>query len=250
MEKNTFLRKAQEIAGSDWDDELSVILSTGYDTQLIFSQNDFTKFIEDGDPDDAALKKKLTKLIKTYKNAKDNKLSERASNPPGTVADPAVTEAISKRLPLLGVHNLKAISDAHRLSMSAENIIGPLLEEYLAVKLAPYGYIHCWGSILRAVDFVTQTGTVLQVKNSNNSENSSSSKVRQGTDIKKWFRRFSTREAFNWDDLNAQLEIPTENRLTEEGFMDFIGQVIQQNPEALALEDSNIWGSTGELEEL
>jgi transcriptional regulator with XRE-family HTH domain len=61
-------------------------------------------------------------------------------------------------------------------------------EEYLAEKLLPYGWYCCWGETMKSVDFCTQNGDLLQVKNRSNSENSSSNKIRQGTAIIKWHR--------------------------------------------------------------
>ncbi|MFR4236189.1 MAG: SinI family restriction endonuclease, partial [Alistipes onderdonkii] len=92
----------------------------------------------------------------------------------------------------------------HSLLMTIENNIGELLEEYLAVKLSPLGWYCCWGSTIDAVDFCKADGSLLQIKTSDNSENSSSSRVRQGTPIEKWFRRFSRRPGvYNWESLNG-----------------------------------------------
>jgi hypothetical protein len=41
----------------------------------------------------------------------------------------------------------------------------------------------------------------LQIKNRDNSENSSSKAVRDNTDIQKWFRTFSKTGKTNWDNL-------------------------------------------------
>jgi len=58
--------------------------------------------------------------------------------------------------------------------------------------------------MVRAVDFVKPpvqangSWRLLQVKNRDNSENSSSSAIRLGTDIEKWHRTFSKRVGSNW----------------------------------------------------
>lgn len=72
----------------------------------------------------------------------------------------------------------------HNLFMSAENIQGNLLEEYISVSTRPYGWIWCNGNVLRAIDFCSSDGAVLlQIKNKSNTENSSSSAIRTGTTI-------------------------------------------------------------------
>lgn len=95
----------------------------------------------------------------------------------------------------------------HRHAMGAENIIGELLERYIADELEEMGWIWCSGSLVRAVDFVHLSNdgkwTMLQVKNRDNSENSSSSAIRKGTDILKWFRTFSKRPGDNGDNFPA-----------------------------------------------
>lgn len=47
----------------------------------------------------------------------------------------------------------------HNLFMSAENIQGNLLEEYIASKVHPYGFLWCDGNIVRAVDFCNTDGS-------------------------------------------------------------------------------------------
>jgi hypothetical protein len=42
--------------------------------------------------------------------------------------------------------------DDNRLPMSAENILGLLLEEFLAEQLADYGWFCGWGEVIRHVD--------------------------------------------------------------------------------------------------
>jgi hypothetical protein len=99
----------------------------------------------------------------------------------------------------------------HSLSMAAENVVGDLLERYLAKEMEPFGWIWCAGSVVRSIDFIRDSNGVwdlLQVKNRDNSENSSSSAIRNGTSIKKWFRTFSRTGKTNWDhfpDYNAAL---------------------------------------------
>ena len=93
--------------------------------------------------------------------------------------------------------------------MSAENIQGNLLEEYIASKVRPYGFLWCDGNIVRAVDFCNTDGScMLQIKNKSNTENSSSSNIREGTSIEKWYRLGTrTRNGvktpdYKWETLN------------------------------------------------
>ena len=78
------------------------------------------------------------------------------------------------------------------------------------------------------MDFIKKTKNnkkepwfALQVKNSDNSENSSSNKVRKGTKIKikHWFRRFSKKNKTNWDKL---VEITGCEKLSNENFLEFL----------------------------
>ncbi len=133
-----------------------------------------------------------------------------------TIADPAVDVILQAFAKL---QNTKEVSNHHRKAMAAENLLGSLLERYLAENLEPHGWVWCAGNTVRAVDFLTlDLTTVLQVKNRDNSENSSSSAIRQGTTIKKWFRVFSATGKTNWTAFPANLP----QRLSEEGFYEYI----------------------------
>ena len=121
---------------------------------------------------------------------------------------------------------------AHKDAMAAENIVGNLLEQFLAQTLEPYGWIWCSGSIIKAVDFIFPQESewfLLQIKNRDNSENSSSSAIRYGTKIKKWFRSFSKKDEFNWENFPC---FPDKNKtqlkqiLTEAKFREFIKQKV------------------------
>jgi hypothetical protein len=124
---------------------------------------------------------------------------------------------------------LEDVKKTHQLSMAAENLVGNLLERYLAEELEPHGWVWCSGSMVRAVDFVKaptklqKSWQALQVKNRDNSENSSSSAIRTGTDIQKWFRTHSKKVGSNWkafpDACGAEL--------SEAGFKRFVGKYLQ-----------------------
>jgi len=110
----------------------------------------------------------------------------------------------------------------HLHSMIAEKCVGELLERYIESKLRTEGWHWCCGNFVRAVDFVRSLPDglwqVLQIKNRDNSENSSSSAIRHGTEIEKWFRFFSRTGETNWEALP---EFMRGYGLTEEGFVKF-----------------------------
>ncbi|MBP6720333.1 MAG: SinI family restriction endonuclease [Rhodoferax sp.] len=119
---------------------------------------------------------------------------------------------------------LSDVQRTHQLSMAAENLIGNLLERYLAAQLEPHDWVWCSGSMVKAVDFVKAPSgeqkkwQALQVKNRDNSENSSSSAIRAGTEIQKWFRTFSKKAGSNWE---AFPDIGSA-KLSEAGFKIFV----------------------------
>ncbi len=133
--------------------------------------------------------------------------------------------------------------------MSAENIQGKLLEEYIALKTKNFGFIWCRGSILRAVDLCNSNGTCLiQLKNKSNTENSSSSAIRNGTDIQKWYRLGTARSQgkmtpyFKWDALNDLINrFKTSGfdevcNMSEEDYESFIHNIVTCNPDIISSE--------------
>lgn len=180
----------------------------------------------------------IRKWILKYIGGKSGCASNRISNLPGTVADPIIEEIIGARLTNLKQEDLEKITYAHRLGMSAENILGLMLEEYLATNLSAYGWHCAWGETVKSVDFVNEDGSLLQIKNRSNSENSSSSTVRHGTKIDKWYRIKADRVEYMWDSLN---EICGTDHLSEDAFVDFARTTIASNPACLAIEPINPW---------
>lgn len=186
------------------------------------------------------LREYVGRWVKKYFDGYNSRASRRISRRIGTLPDNVVDRIISARLPSLDNDRLVAIRQAHRLSMSAENILGLLLEEYLAQRLLDYGWYCCWGETVRSVDFCTQEGDLLQVKNRSNSENSSSSRVRIGTNIKKWHRINAVTGTHYWRELNT---LVGSSGLSEEDFSSFVQQVIADNPGAVYVESDNIWAA-------
>jgi type II restriction enzyme sinI len=127
----------------------------------------------------------------------------------------------------LAAKDLSNLKKGHYQYMSAENINGLLLESFIADIVETDGWIWCSGEIYRAVDFCKVEGEhtkLLQIKNKYNSENSSSTKVRKGTDIKKWHRL--SKSGDNWKELANLLEINDTTKLNEESYHKYIVEKI------------------------
>ncbi|MBE9196360.1 MULTISPECIES: SinI family restriction endonuclease [Synechocystis] len=176
--------------------------------------------------------------LKKYNDGFNNRISQRVSNPPGTVADPIIDTIINTQLTRLTTEHLEQIKYAHRLSMSAENILGLLLEEFLAEQLSNYGWHCCWGETIRHVDFCNVDGSLLQVKNRSNTENAPSSSVRINQPIEKWHRVDSKTGSHRWSYFNDKYNT---DRFSEENFVTFVQKVLIGNPGALAIEVNNPW---------
>ena len=145
---------------------------------------------------------------------------------PTTVPDEAVS-AVMRAAYGYSLEQSERIKKEHQHSMSAENCVGALLERYLDSVLRTEGWHWCCGDFVKAVDFVNRNEDgkwlTLQVKNRDNSENSSSSAIRNGTPIQKWFRSFSKKPKTNWDNLPPAMR---NKGLSEEGFLMFIENYI------------------------
>lgn len=144
---------------------------------------------------------------------------------PKTVQDVAVAEIMINYFEY-SEKEIDKILEAHKDCMASENIVGDILERFLASVLEPAGWVWCAGSTVRAIDFIKKENNewfLLQIKTRDNSENSSSSAIREGTTIKKWFRAYSRKEKFNWDAFPFVEDIPSlKEQLTEENFRLFL----------------------------
>lgn len=150
----------------------------------------------------------MTRWVKSYMDAMNRLPRSHKANPKSACTDPAIRVIVQASRGLTDAEARQS-ELIHNLFMSAENIQGNLLEEYIAQRIRPYGFLWCAGNVLRAVDFCNAAGTLLQIKNKSNTENSSSSTIRAGTDIQKWYR-LGTRTLggvkvpdYKWDQLNA-----------------------------------------------
>jgi hypothetical protein len=115
----------------------------------------------------------------------------------------------------------------HQHSMCAENCVGALLERYIDSILRFHGWVWCCGDFIKAVDFIYPTSkgwNALQIKNRDNSENSSSSAIRNNTKIQKWFRTYSKTGETNWNNLPSLM---VNKGLSEEGFISYVHNYIE-----------------------
>jgi len=224
---------AKEVAdceGIDWDNGMKHVFRViAYDTdralQNIGGKNDSERDV-------------IKKWLFKFKNGYEGRASKRISNPIGTVADPIIESIIGSRIIKLTDIDLNRITFAHRLEMSTENILGLILEEYLSEKLESKNWYCAWGETVKSVDFINKDGRLLQIKNRSNSENSSSSSVRDGTSIKKWYRIEANSGEYMWSELNDFCETTS---LSEDSFVEFTKNLIQSNPDCLAVEQGNPW---------
>lgn len=147
---------------------------------------------------------------------------------PGTVPDEMVSIVMQEAYGY-SAEQCAEIKIEHQHSMCAENCVGALLERYLDSMLRPQGWHWCCGDFVKAIDFVRKnddgTWLALQIKNRDNSENSSSSAIRNGTSIQKWFRSFSKSGATNWERLPEPMR---EYNLSEAGFITFVRQYLEE----------------------
>ena len=98
---------------------------------------------------------------------------------------------------------------SHGDFMVLENKVGKILEHYLAARLETLGWIWCSGDYVSKIDFVKikpgDKFEVLQVKNKDVTENSSSSKGRGN--VPKWARlkgKSAKTQWHNFPDLKAR----------------------------------------------
>lgn len=216
----TFVRNAGDVARKAMD-AINPNLTEKYVTLI-----DFLK-LEEGaaskmrgkNPPEIGSAEYITSQANSFSKGR---VPKRPKNP-STVPDEVVSFILHHyfALPLEGI---KRAQKEHQLSMAAENMVGDLLERYLASILETQGWVWCSGSVVKAVDFIKPPQSSgdpwrrLQVKNRINSENSSSSAIRSGTSIEKWFRTFSRKNSTNW---TAFPDTIAKELLSEDGFKAF-----------------------------
>ncbi len=182
----------------------------------------------------------IERWIRKYSNAMNNKPSNRIATPKKSCSDPAIEKLVQYVTGADAIEAQKQIRH-HNLFMSAENVQGGLLEEYINSVVSQYGWHWCTGNVLRAIDFCSSDGLVLQVKNKSNTENSSSGAIRKGSPIIKWYR-LGTKTidgnmvpSYKWDSLNKIINAHSSNKssrcaMSEEGYQAFLKTVVNDNP--------------------
>lgn len=154
---------------------------------------------------------------------------------PSTIPD-AMVSVIMREFHGYSDEDCQRIQKEHQESMCAENCVGNLLERYLDSVLRSHNWYWCCGDFVKARDFLSKNSQgqwiALQIKNRDNSENSSSSAIRGGTQIQKWFRSFSkdTKKGrsslTNWGNLPISMQ---GYNLSEEGFKRFVIQYLRKS---------------------
>ena len=216
------------------------------DLPLIFRicLGDRSKFVEinSASSDEDYIRRWIDKYTIEFNNLPHN----RVATPKTSCNDPALSVIVGSSGLVTSVEDAET---AHVLFMSAENIQGKLLEEYIAGEIRKFGFIWCMGSVMRAADFSNTAGTcIIQVKNKNNTENSSSAAIRDGTNIKHWFRLSTSTKngkklpVYHWEELNLLInDNKTENKaetcsMTETKYQLFIKNVVSENKKIICSE--------------
>lgn len=225
------LKLASKFAGDKFDEAMEIVLRTAFlDKRNLPSLRLKSDSV-------ITLNVYVEKWVNAYLNGKNNRPSLRIGNPSSVYPDTIIKTVFDTCFPNLEKNQSNLVDAGHSFYMTIENIIGDLLEEYLSIKLSKYGWYCCWGSTIDAVDFCQKNGDTLQVKNSDNSENSSSKRVRNGTLISKWFRRCSTKkDTYNWVTLQ---QLTGCKDLSEPEFRIFVMETVKMNPKCIYMPKDN-----------
>lgn len=207
--------------GADYTCDMTTIFCTALSNNLLIP-------IKEKRVEIVRLQEYAARWVAKYLKGYNNRPSRRKGNPSNTVADTLMKEIYHKLHPRMDDDTVQIVASGHSTMMTIENIVGDMLEEYLSIKLAPHGWKCCWGTTVKSVDFINEDGSLLQVKTSDNSENSSSSAIRQGTNIEKWYRRVSTKaDTYCWDEL---VQLTKDKTISEADFRSFVSDTIKNNP--------------------
>lgn len=141
-----------------------------------------------------------------------------------TTKPDTLTSILLERLYEHDIKSRELIANQYLEQKRTEMISGQLLELY--IQRESLDYSRDWyfsGKIIKDVDFIkkNESGWItLQIKNSDNTENNASSKVRDNTTIKKWVRRHSKKEdIFYWEKFPDKI---FKEKLNEKTFRNFI----------------------------
>ena len=141
-----------------------------------------------------------------------------------TTKPDTLTSILLERLYEHDINSRESIAKQYLEQKRTEMISGQLLELY--IQRESLDYSRDWyfsGKIIKDVDFIkkNESGWItLQIKNSDNTENNASSKVRENTTIKKWVRRHSKKkDIFYWEKFPDKI---FKEKLNEKTFRNFI----------------------------
>ena len=167
-------------------------------------------------------------IVKTYltKRAKAITGKELPSTRPFVVKhgeDPVIEQVVQAALDMSFISTNAEIV---KLGIAVSTRRGDLLEEYIWKKARPYGLIWLKAESVKASDFAFEDdGELLQVKNSSNTENSSSSGDRNSYGVPKWWH-IDAKGMPRWSVLIAKIQEHTtkcvpQNLFTEAEFTKF-----------------------------
>ena len=187
----------------------------------------------------AFLKLWFSKWVAKYVQGWKTLPSQRQAKPKQAATDESLIQMVAAHAG--SEEKAREWAKYHNLFMSAENIGGNLLEEYVAKRILPLGWIWCRGEVLTSVDFCNKDCTqFIQVKNKSNTENSSSKGFREGRKAPMWYRMEATRKrgriVTRWPELVKLIKSGTgsetpvgDDLLSEEGYLEFIRTVSHSN---------------------
>ncbi len=181
----------------------------------------------------------IRRWIKAYMKADKNLPSKHVAKPKKACTDDVLKFIIQKAIGCCSEEICK-FERYHNLYMSAENIQGALLEEYIANNIEKLGWIWCKGCTIKSTDFCKKDGSAfLQIKNKYNTENSSSNKIRENlpVQVEPWYRLGRNGEK-RWNALNSIIKEHTQNdcncNLTEEDYITFVSKVAAENKQIVS----------------
>lgn len=153
----------------------------------------------------------------------------RGPKPPTTIPDEMVSKILVEYFEV-NEKRVESVKSEHLLAMASEGIVGNVLEHYIASVAEKHDWIWCSGNMVLAVDFIKPPAKpehpwrMLQIKNRSNSENSSSSKIRKGTAIEKWYRVDAKTGATKWDFFP---DIIVKTKVNEAGFSSHLSNYLK-----------------------
>jgi len=163
-------------------------------------------------------KSKESCSVKISKNKRDPAI-EWILSCPVRKRDFALDDKKNKKL-------LNNMYESYNKIKGAQNLVGYLLEGFIAKHLKGW---HCaWNATVKGVDFVRidkKSTEVLQIKNSQATENSSSAAARKNSNIKKWFRFNTKTGSTNWTKLFNDSKV--DENMWETRFHKYVKQRIE-----------------------